>query len=155
MKYAKMAGMKFSGSPAGLWILCLAGGLVTLWLLWQSVLAVRSGNWPTTPGVVIESDASGYKRVEAYVSFRYLVDGVEYTGDRIRFGDRVMSKEAMLAVRTKYKKAAAVTVSYNPARPAVSVLEPGIHAGNFLYLLTVLAAAGAGVYVLRPRQARS
>ncbi len=147
--------MKYSGSLLGVLLLCLVGGLFTLWLMWQSVLAFRSRNWPTTEGTVTESDVSGHKRVELYVSFRYAVDGVEYTGDHIRFGDHVMSKEAMAAVRTKYRKSAPVTVYYDPARPAVSVLEPGIHVGNFLYLVMILAALAAGVYLLRRAPAQS
>lgn len=89
--------------------------------------------WQPTEGAIAEtmivSDTSGdWERFEPRVTYTYTVNGVGYTGNVIRAGGPqfnvgAASREAAEIRMTKYQVGARVTVYYDPANPAVAVLE--------------------------------
>lgn len=71
------------------------GGLFGLGILWWGIREFLNGRaavtWPTTEGVIVESriekDCSGVDaRYEPVVKYRYQVEDVEFTGERLRLG---------------------------------------------------------------------
>jgi len=122
-------------------------------------LATRSTSWPSVAGVVHgaeviggDSDASRRRPSERLrVTYAFSVDGRECLGDRIAFGDGLWGwtrDRAHLAGRqARYPVGAAVTVYYDPARPARCTLTRGPDGapfGPFLALAGLLFAAGWG-----------
>ena len=107
-----------------------------------------SQNWPSTEGVVL---TSGVKtdlgksddvepKYEAAVTYRYAVDGYEYTGEKVSFaGQTFLKKGKADSLVTRYNKGKRVKVYYDPKTPHVSVLEPGTASGPpFISIILVL-----------------
>ncbi|MDH5527744.1 MAG: DUF3592 domain-containing protein [Nitrospirota bacterium] len=93
-----------------------------------------STSWPTAPGVLtdvsatpINPDSGGSLRYQqARISFRYQVGGAIYAGNRIRLIPRTYTdRQHQVEALSPYRKGGRITVHYNPADPAVAVLEPG------------------------------
>ncbi len=125
-------------------IVCVIGG-VFLWFGGRDItLACSSKSWPTSMGTVTESKVrhstsrssrrshSGYRRTRTshrytpVVKYTYTVNELEYRGDTIAFGmGSYGNKNEASAVSRKYPSGSTVTVYYNPASPATSVLQPG------------------------------
>lgn len=108
---------------------------VLLWTGWDVVSALRSRRWPQVDGTIVVSDLQRSKDSEGgfmyrpEVTYRYSIDGKEYTGSRTRYGDWLQlswSKPAVKTVR-RYAVGTAVAVRYDPRDPEDSVLEPGVH----------------------------
>jgi hypothetical protein len=111
-------------------------------------LAVASTKWPKTSGKVISSETTrdvsttrdvDTNKVSPSVTFNtltkisYTVDGLGYTTDQLRFGQTLGSGDMSDAEvkRLRYPPGKEVTVSYDPANPASSVMKPGLHAEAF------------------------
>lgn len=97
--------------------------------------AKASLEWPTTPGVVVESEVvrsrnkDGGKNYHADVVYEYFVDGAKYLGDDVRAGSSNMSSSnsgGAHKITNTYPKGREVTVYYDPASPQDAVLEPGV-----------------------------
>lgn len=129
---------------------------------------MRSTSWPTTAGVVLESEvlsrwASGSQRGLHYtphVSYRYRVRDRSFSGDRVSYDRWVYgdgSRNARRVVRA-HIKGTAVQVHYDPARPERSVLQPGwvwpSVAQTIVGLLLLLAARGVYRLMGRPQSTR-
>lgn len=69
----------------------------------------------------------------AAVTYGYSVEGVDHVGDRIVIG-AVSSNDQERAeeISRRYPEGGEVEVHYDPADPATSVLEPGVHGGAYL-----------------------
>ena len=105
------------------------------WRAWQVKQA--SPLWPSVDGVMLVSrpmarnetgNEGGVPTHEWYsdVKFRYSVNGVEYTGDRLRaFGLHHFNKEQAEAELAPFAVGQTVKVYYDPAKPSSSVLIPG------------------------------
>ena len=99
--------------------------------------AKASNSWPTCEGVVtvarVDSkqerrDGKTTTMYSHHVEYRYTVDDRELTGDRVWITDgNSSSNMSSFAKNTvaKYPVGMEVTVHYDPAAPAVCVLEPG------------------------------
>jgi hypothetical protein len=116
--------------------------------------AFASAHWPTTIGVVVSSQAStsetqqGRARTTFYsanILIRYPARGKVYTTDLIHFGQTFGSADPSQAAMQllRYPVGAPVSVSYDPERPALGVVHPGIHADAFWLV-------GAGLAFLLP-----
>lgn len=117
--------------------------LVGIGLLIGGGISYRRGtatqSWPTTNGVITSSqiyeshDDEGGVSYGLNATYDYTVDDRRYAGDRIKFVDYTSSRRYALDLQEKYARGTEVTVYYDPADPASSILEPG--AGWVQYLL--------------------
>ena len=95
--------------------------------------------WPTTSGVIESSevvrsrDRDGDTLFGADVVYSYTVGDREYESGRIGFGKDFKSSNSSRAYETinRYPEGKEVTVSYDPNRPEVAVLEPGVSFGSY------------------------
>ena len=124
--------------------------------------AIASRHWPTASATVVESATSidvtppsrSMRRSRNSVSsimytanirFQYEVNGRAYRTDQIWFGQTVGSTDSSEAElrRFRYPLGEKVTVSYDPADPAIAAVHPGFQA-DALWL------PGAGMAFLVP-----
>lgn len=120
----------------------------------------QSRGWPTAPGVVVRSelvhrqDPDGGRTSAAEVRYRYTVGGTAYVGDRIAFGGGLTNLERMNAELDRYLVGTKVTVRYDAADPAMSVLEPGATNGVWwpIGFGTVMLAFALWMYRILWRQ---
>jgi len=104
--------------------------------------AQASLNWPNVKGVITtsfietatESDDDGETK-RPQIEYAYSVDGVSYTGARVRFGQRSGSDNTAEGLLALFPEDKAVDVFYDPEAPEQSVLKGG---GDGLLMLPVL-----------------
>jgi hypothetical protein len=133
--------------------LALLGGVFTLS---EALYAHASEHWPRTLGsivtsrVSVEYDGDG-PIYDADIRYRYVVDGHEYTCDRVRFGGfwSFSWRRAADTFTERFPVGAPVTVAYDPAQPSRGVLEPGRAGQAYLKVLlfAVFAAASLAAVV--------
>lgn len=131
-------------------------GIVSLYVMYDELTqGWQSSDWPTTNGRVDtwvpQSEIVSRKRGEAIfryfplISYRYTVDGKEYTGSRFHFSPSMSSE---LAEVEKWlhaaRRAEEVTVHFNPDDPAVSVIVPGVSVSRYIFCITLVIAAIGG-----------
>lgn len=93
----------------------------------------KSSNWPTTAGLITSSNIESWKEsgdtyFEPKIEYKYEIDNLIYSSNRIRFGGFVpsfpsYSVEARETIR-RYPSGIAVQVYFDPDNPSLSVLEP-------------------------------
>ena len=115
-------------------------GLAIVSLIWFLHLrtarkAEAAAAWPSVTGTVqssavsdkVETDSEGDSETAWYpeVAYAWTVNGQNYTGRRIQFGEtpRFTREAAARAVCDRYRAGASVPVRYDPANPAEAVLE--------------------------------
>lgn len=142
------------------WLLILLGLMVLAIGFKKVLVAAASKNWPTVPGVVVESGvaanppaAGAPRQVEqattsygAHIRYEFSVDGKKFQGERIGPADYSASyKSRVDEVAARYPKDGEVTVYYQPSNPAECLLEPGVAFQTWLLpaLGVVLLAVGA------------
>jgi hypothetical protein len=136
-------------------ILCLVFVLLGLGLAGigaHTVLQARaSASWAEVAGQItqsemkVRSDPDG-TTYAPLVRYTYVVNGQPLVGDRISFGLRGMSTSSRLAqaFTGRYPVGSTVTVYYDPAAPAGSVLERGVNKHSFIPLAFGLGFAVFG-----------
>ena len=136
-------------------IFFILGVLLSAFFVWQLVKGVRARKWPTTEGRVLESqvtketsydDGSSSTTYGAEISYRYEVDGEEYNSKRRSFADyRSSNLRRAEKIVARYVPGGLVTVYYRPDQPDDSVLEPGMSAGFFVFLILPIGFMAIGV----------
>jgi hypothetical protein len=114
-------------------ILVLIGAVNVPWSIAASAEAVASARWPTTAGIIqssaVKAASAGGRGGTTYVptvAYTYEVDGSRLVGTRIwhmEFG--FLSADAREIAET-LAPGSNVTVHFNPKRPNVSLLRPGL-----------------------------
>lgn len=130
-------------------------GLITIWVAMGDVVGgLSSPDWPQVEGAVTESfvdthtdeDGDSYT---AEVRYRYAVEGVEHTGERVAFtrwnDNDVRDAET---VRDRYPVGATIVVYHNPRTHSDAVLEPGLHGGAFGLLAFGSVFALVGLFMV-------
>lgn len=107
--------------------------------------AAASTAWPATEGWItasrverVKQRGEGKETYTADITYEYSVDGRNFEGDRVWFGDDYSASDASAfrAAVGRYPVGSAVKVHYDPAEPAESVLEPGpTWSGSILYFI--------------------
>jgi hypothetical protein len=109
--------------------------------------AKNSITWPTAVGTILTSDvkketssSSNNGTVTTYkpeICYSYKVEGIEYISNRIRplFNYSSSSSTKAFTLTRKYPVNSQITIYYNPKKPKVSVIEPGLKADNIVFLL--------------------
>lgn len=110
---------------------------------------VMTKYWPKACGSVVVSKLEASKRLtkdggkitvySPLVKYRYCIAGQQYTSQKIKWADhRSSSKNAHQKVVDKYPVNSDITVFYNPKKPGVAVLEPGIGQGTVIITMFFL-----------------
>ncbi|MCL4678148.1 MAG: DUF3592 domain-containing protein [Alphaproteobacteria bacterium] len=118
--------------------------------------AKASERWPTVEGRITTSEVQqdrgnkGKVMFSANVGYDYQVDGQKLLGDTVWFGGNFSSSSSGLARQTvdKYPVGKQVRVSYDPAQPEVSVLEPGAFWSSYLVYGIGLLLLGIGLLIV-------
>ncbi len=123
--------------------------------------ALAMQTWVPAPGTVIRAETYSYTQWKdgiqhryyaPRVTYRYMVNGRQYEGDRLNPAAQSAWNRPGLAERKlqKYPEGASVTVYYNPKAPAESVLERYITNALLIWSLALglfaLAAWSAGIF---------
>lgn len=136
---------------AGLFSLLIVGGMAVgmtallglgLKNIWRGLASPR---WPTTEAVVSQVEMTSHtsrnsreqKTTTTYhaeLEFRYTVNRRTYTTDQVRWGQTLGSGDPTEAVvlALNYPEGRRVRVHYDPARPEVAVVKPGLTGSAFL-----------------------
>lgn len=133
---------------------------VGLFILGAAFLGCLKANacqsWDSVPGKVVESDVvktethnfDGGNSIayNAHIRYAYSVMAQEYTGDRIAFGVKAISKAGANNIAAKYPLNAQVTVYYDPKKPQDAVLETRTKT-TWLQILIGAVLSIVGVYL--------
>jgi hypothetical protein len=131
--------------------------------------ARATSSWPTVEGVVTSSevrmkeDSSGDARYVPEITYRYTVDGVKRSSDRIAYASRrISSRSDAREIADRYPVGEQVRVHYDPDDPYTAVLEPGASSGAYIAAVVAGAFMLGGVLVIarafapkRPSQFRT
>ena len=133
------------------------GGGLLVWGIAQVLLARDSRDWPTTPGRVILSalaeepdDEGGKPQWSPNVQYTYVVNGEQFTGNRLMFGGTLIESrvERVRRVLRRYPFGTPVTVHYDPDDPRKAVVECSTSGGIYVVFLAALAFLGFGLVAL-------
>ncbi len=122
-------------------------------IAWE-IAAVR---FPTAPGVVTKSEvrttygSKGRRNYHPEISYRFTVDGREWTG--MEKADKKLSNSRRQSAALKvaaYPVGAPVNVAYDPAAPASSILEPGLQPGHLHLALFLVPFNAIGFLLASP-----
>ena len=144
---AKKAGIGCLGIIALFFALLPVIAAIDGWNRYKS--GKESLKWPATKGVILSStvktDLGKSDDVDpkytAAITYRYAVEGYEYTGNRVSFGGQTFLKKGRAdSLVMRYNKGKRVKVYYDPKTPHVSVLEPGTASSGppFISIMLVL-----------------
>ncbi len=122
------------------WTLLAIGGALGARAVWFWRRATAIAAWPVTAGVITESRVESRRRQMALtmrnnvkarfyrplVVYAYSVEGVPFEGRQLQLGSRGWTLEPADAERraARYAAGTNVHVSYDPARPGDSFLDP-------------------------------
>jgi len=120
-------------------------GTVTAFFGLRGILrAGQSLDWPASQSVITESSVEHIRRsvngriMKTYhpeILYTYTVDGTDYIGDRIAYGDYSSSNPSRAqSIVTRYPEGKNVAVYHVPGNPEESLLEPGIKGESFMLL---------------------
>ena len=140
----------------------LLGFLGVIWIVFsvrEIRIASASGDWPQAQGTVIsvsaravdpEEDRREHAAPEVTtpvwfrISYQYAIEDVAYTGNRVYAGQWLpVSDFGARELSARYPQGGKVQGSSDPARPGVSVLEPGFDS----YFVAALAAGYVALLV--------
>jgi hypothetical protein len=118
----------------------------------------KAARWPSTQGVVIASGTEGREvksggpdqddtelRTFALIVYEFTVGGRKYQGSRVSIGEDMGNFEVAETL-AKYPKGKAVTVFYNPRKPAEAVLERDLPSWIWKALIIIVAVLVALIF---------
>jgi hypothetical protein len=132
-------------------VICAAASGLILVARYSIRRASDSEAWPKVEGVVLENAVAairdgGRQLYRPVVRYRYEVAGERYEGSRIKWsaGLEFRKYSRARAMLDKYRSGRQVAVHYDPKRPGVAVLQPGLTDGlRPVYVIAPTAAAYA------------
>lgn len=133
-------------------VFCLVGILFIIVGFIQRRRTEDAQKWPDAPGVILSTEIREYQaeetrpgkpflKYEPVVHYQYQVDGVEYTGNRMRFGSTQSDAATAQRRADAYHTGQPALVHYNPENPAESVLEVSVSASTLLLSLGIIFLA--------------
>jgi len=144
-------------------VVILPGTVVVLWLLFTNFLrSIRSTNWPTSPGIILESRVERpapnlhnlgglLERSKATIRYQYAVAGRQFENDTLFFGlaSEYGVRGNAVQKSAKFPKGQVVDIHYDPDHPDDSCPETGISDWvDFIVLLIALLAICLGMKLL-------
>ncbi len=135
-----------------------SGGAIISYAVKMAAKARQSLSWPSTDGEIAHSavlyqtdttaTTNGTATYKADISYRYKVNGANYSSSRISLVDFASTSGRAQSIVERYPDKSTVRVYYNPANRAEAVLEPGSGSGiSLLYFIGGIFAAG-GLFFL-------
>jgi hypothetical protein len=121
--------------------LLLLGAALVGYTLWCLVVSFRSRSWPEVAATVVSARVVENRdegtRYEFQMSYRYSIDGREFTSSRVRIGGQILSGSPGSPNKqmSAYPPGKKIRVHYCPTNPSLSVLEPGPHFPDLLLLV--------------------
>lgn len=130
-------------------VVSLVGLILMTFGLYLAYFSFSTASWPTTKAVIIESrvvrvPAKNGINYKALIKYRYNINGVEYTGDSVRFINYGYDdeQEAMRIVE-KFPVGGKVELRFQGTNPKLTVLDPGLYLSDWL-----AASAGFALIVM-------
>jgi hypothetical protein len=92
---------------------------------WSRRMSRRAAAWPSTQGLIVESQVDGTDTEDQRprVRYQYSVAGQQMEGWRVSYSAYGTSRRAMEEFIALYVRGSAVTVYYDPDQPSRSVLS--------------------------------
>lgn len=81
----------------------------------------------------------------AQVHYGYSVQGTPYTGGKVSFVEYGGKQEHARQIVKRFPKGKAVDVYYNPEKPEMAILEPGVTNFSYLFLGIGLVSIIGGI----------
>jgi hypothetical protein len=137
--------------------LLIVGGVLVVVRGYRIICQARaSASWQPTTGLILRSQLVAMSDSEgtsyaADVQYSYGVQGAEYTGNRIYFGDDMWSMPFIRSARKyteRYPVGRRITVYYDPRNPCAAILEPGLSLRSYATLVFGLLLMLAGAFFL-------
>ena len=129
------------------WSLFALIGLI--WNLRNLWLSLRSKYWNEVDCEIIESHVEiTYFRGKNYhpiISYRFNVNGIDYEGNKIKYGGIGATKSAADDYCERYRVGDKVKVSFDPMNHNRSVLEPGASWRIYGAIILLLALGAMGI----------
>jgi Protein of unknown function (DUF3592) len=130
----------------------LCGFIGLIWSLRNLWLSLRSKYWNIVEGEIKES----YVKITQYrgkayypiISYRYNVDGLDYEGNKIKYGGMWRTESVANDYCERYRVGDKVKVSFDPMNHDRSVLEPGASWRIWGAIILFLAVAAIGYRAL-------
>lgn len=139
--------------------------LIVLWGIPTARNATKSEGWPSVEGSIRLSemitnydDQDGSVSYSAKVLYAYSVNGTEYTGSTVAFGDYGSSDPSHAgSIVSRYPAGSKVLVYYDPGDSKTSVLEPGVSLSSFVGIIAgvVFFAIGFFGFLVSLRKVRN
>ncbi|MCA9148699.1 MAG: DUF3592 domain-containing protein [Planctomycetales bacterium] len=115
-----------------------------------------SVDWPVANGTLVESQVievrrrqRGMRSYKASIRYDYAVDGQQFQGTRVAFGDSSwINRDYAQTTVNRYRSGSAVEVHFMPGSPSVSVLEPGVSPLTWAIPGISLASVAVGLCTL-------
>ncbi|MCA9928999.1 MAG: DUF3592 domain-containing protein [Anaerolineales bacterium] len=117
--------------------LAVVGVLLIGYTVMTGYVAVQSRGWPVVNGRITQSEMTMSReygrslwsgQIQLHFAYVYEVDGEPLTGSRVWLGNTaVLQKFTIQRILSAYPPDAVVPVAYSPGRPALALLEPGLH----------------------------
>jgi len=127
----------------------VAGILVASWGLRIIVRARKTLQWPAVEGSIVESMVSSdADELLPHIKFSYCVEQQTFQQLLTFSGDVTPSQEFSRHYVEKYPAGSRVQVYYNPAKPDIATLEPGLGKGDWLVFAIGLITLVLGILLL-------
>ncbi|MGD8967275.1 MAG: DUF3592 domain-containing protein [Anaerolineae bacterium] len=123
----------------------------------RAVQGLMSRTWPTTGGVITQSqismttDSDGDTHFTVEVAYEYRVGGVTYVGDRVSYGGVFLNFDDYSAAEqalSAYPQGRQVVVHHNPRNPQRAVLSTDAQAVSLQGLLGFGAFVALGLLMM-------
>ena len=129
-------------------LLVVVGGAALAWGLAQCRRTLRAARWPAAEGevlaarIIVTPVGDGGASYEPHVTYRYVVGGETFVGQRLRLEGVWEGTEAAAAEWLRdYPRGRAVRVRYRPEDPRDAVLDATVSGG----LVAAIGLGAAGV----------
>lgn len=133
----------------------LLGGGMILGGLYGVYRGICSKSWPSTTGTITHSElaeewedlfcGSAYHS-ELKITYTYIVDGKKLQGKRVKLFAFSLATAQRYVI--PYPLNSKVKVYYNPTKPSVAVLIPGLTTGMFALIIFGVALIISGVSLI-------
>lgn len=142
-----------TGAIIGKIIFILIGLIFFITGIINIIRGFSSKNWPSVQGKVVSSDIQIQRNTSRgpnytpAILFEYFINGTRYFSNKISFGGTSSRLISIQKTLIKYPTGSNVLVYYNPQKPQIAVLEPGITFSTIIFLLVGIILTIVGFFI--------